>query len=92
MDTQNTPKHTALLIVLDGLLSLAVMALAGYYLEYFFSSIDKGSISGQWGLVALMFLCMAISQTIQIYLARAQHRLEVLRHTVYMVIFLICAG
>ena len=89
---QNTPKHAGLLIALDGLLSLAVLALAGYYIKYFYSVIEEGNASGQWGLVALMFLGMALCQGIRIYLARSKHHLDVLRHTVYAVVFLICAG
>ena len=91
-NAQNAPKHVGLLTALDGLLSLAVLALAGYYLEYFFTVIEKGNANGKWGLVALMFLGMALAQGIRIYLARAKHRLDVLRHTVYAVVFLVCAG
>ena len=91
-NAQNAPKHVGLLTALDGLLSLAVLALAGYYLEYFFTVIEKGNANGKWGLVALMFLGMALTQGIRIYLARARHRLDVLRHTVYAVVFLVCAG
>lgn len=92
MNAQNAPKHVGLLIALDSLLSLAVLAVAGYYIKYFYAAIEAGSALGQWGLVALMFLCMAMSQGIRIYLARAKHRLDVLRHTVYAVVFLACAG
>ena len=91
-NAQNAPKHVGLLTALDGLLSLAVLALAGYYLEYFFTVIEKGNANGKWGLVALMFLGMALTQGIRTYLARAKHRLDVLRHTVYAVVFLVCAG
>lgn len=92
MNTQKAPKYTTPLIVLDGLLSLAVLALAGYYIEYFYSVIEKGNASGKWGLVALMFLGMAMAQGIRIILARSKHRLDVIRHTVYTVAFLACAG
>ena len=92
MSTQNAPKHIGLLTALDGLLSVAVLAVASYYLEYFFTAIAKGNASGKWGMVALMFLGMAISQGIRIYLTRDKHRLDVLRHTVYMIVFLVCAG
>ena len=91
MDTRKTPKHVGLLNALDGFLSLTIVALAGYYLEYFYTSIEKGTASGKWGLVALMFLGMAISQVIRIYFAQFKHRLDVLRHTVYAVAFLVCA-
>ena len=56
MSTQKAPKNAGLLTALDGLLSLAVLALAGYYIEYFYTVIEKGNASGKWGLVALMFL------------------------------------
>lgn len=92
MNTQNAPKHVGLFTALDGLLSLAVLALAGYYVEYFYTALEKGNTSGRWGLVALMFLGMAMSQCIRVYLARAKHRLDVLRHTVYAIVFLVCAG
>ena len=92
MNTQKAPKYTTPLVVLDGLLSLAVLALAGYYIEYFFSVIEKGNVSGKWGLVALMFLGMAMAQGIRIILARSKHRLDVIRHSIYAVVFLVCAG
>ena len=91
MNTQKTVKHVTLLTALDGILSVAVLALAGYYIEYFYSALDKGNISGKWGLVALMFLGMALAQGIRIILARSKHRLDVIRHTVYAVVFLVCA-
>jgi len=53
MSTQKAPKNAGLLTALDGLLSLAVLALAGYYIEYFYTVIEKGNASGKWGLVAL---------------------------------------
>ena len=90
MSTQKAPKHATLFNALDGLLSLAVLALAGYYIEYFYSVIEKGNANGKWGLVALMFLGMALAQGIRIYLAQGKHRLDVLRHTVYAVVFLVC--
>ena len=90
MSTQKAPKHATLFNALDGLLSLAVLALAGYYIEYFYSVIEKGNANGKWGLVALMFLGMALAQGIRIYLAQGRHRLDVLRHTVYAVVFLVC--
>lgn len=92
MSTQKAPKHATLFNALDGLLSLVVLALAGYYIEYFYSVIEKGNANGKWGLVALMFLGMALAQGIRIYLAQGKHRLDVLRHTVYAVVFLVCAG
>ena len=92
MSTQKAPKHATLFNALDGLLSLAVLALAGYYIEYFYSVIEKGNANGKWGLVALMFLGMALAQGIRIYLAQGRHRLDVLRHTVYAVVFLVCTG
>jgi len=91
MSTQKAPKNAGLLTALDGLLSLAVLALAGYYIEYFYTVIEKGNASGKWGLVALMFLGMALAQVIRIYLARTRHRLDVIRHTVYAAVFLVCA-
>ncbi len=91
MSAQKAPKNAGLLTVLDGLLSLAVLALAGYYIEYFYTVIEKGNASGKWGLVALMFLGMALTQVIRIYLARAKHRMDVIRHTVYAAVFLVCA-
>ena len=33
MSTQKPPKHVGLLTALDALLSLVVLAMAGYYLE-----------------------------------------------------------
>ena len=92
MSTQNAPKHAGMLSAMDGLLSLAVLALACYFVECFFTAIVKGNTSGKWGVVALIFLGMAVSQVIRIYLNRAKHRLDVLRHTVYAVVFLVCAG
>ena len=92
MSTQKAPKNVGLLTALDGLLSLAVLALAGYYIEYFYTVIEKGNASGKWGLVALMFLGMALAQGIRVYLARAKHRLDVIRHTAYAIVFLVCAG
>ena len=91
MSTQKAPKNAGLLTALDGLLSLAVLALAGYYIEYFFTVIEKGNASGKWGLVALMFLGMTLAQVIRIYLARSKHHLDVVRHTVYAAVFLVCA-
>ena len=91
MSTQKAPKNAGLLTALDGLLSLAVLALAGYYIEYFYTVIEKGNASGKWGLVALMFLGMALAQVIRIYLARTRHHLDVIRHTVYAAVFLVCA-
>jgi len=91
MSMQKAPKNAGLLTALDGLLSLAVLALAGYYIEYFYTVIEKGNASGKWGLVALMFLGMALAQVIRIYLARTRHRLDVIRHTVYAAVFLVCA-
>ena len=75
MSTQNAPKHAGLFNALDGLLSLAVLALAGYFIKDVYIVIEGGNASGHWGLVALMFLCMAMSQCIRVYLARAKHRL-----------------
>lgn len=92
MRPQNAPKHAGLLTALDGLLSLAVLALAGYYVEYFYTAVGKGNASGNWGLVALMFLGMAVSQVIRVSLARSKHRLDVLRHAVYAAVFAVCAG
>ena len=91
MSTQKAPKNVGLLTALDGLLSLAVLALAGYYIEYFYTVIEKGNASGKWGLVALMFLGMTLAQVIRIYLARSKHHLDVVRHTVYAAVFLVCA-
>ncbi len=91
MSTQKAPKNAGLLTALDGLLSLAVLALAGYYIEYFYTVIEKGNASGKWGLVALMFLGMTLTQVIRIYLARSKHHLDVVRHTVYAAVFLVCA-
>ena len=91
MSMQKAPKNVGLFTALDGLLSLAVLALAGYYIEYFYTVIEKGNTSGKWGLVALMFLGMALAQVIRIYLARTRHRLDVIRHTVYAAVFLVCA-
>lgn len=92
MSTQNAPKHAGLLTALDGLLSLAVLALAGYFVEYYYAAVEEGGGAGKWGLVALMFLGMAVSQGVRVYLARARHRLDVLRHAVYAAVFLACAG
>lgn len=91
MSTQKAPKNAGLLTALDGLLSLAVLALAGYYIEYFYTVIEKGNASGKWGLVALMFLGMTLTQVIRIYLARTKHHLDVVRHTAYAAVFLVCA-
>jgi hypothetical protein len=91
MSAQKAPKYTGLLNVLDGLLSLAVLALAGYYIDYFYTVIEKGNANGKWGLVALMFLGMTLTQVIRIYLARAKHPMDVIRHTVYAAVFLVCA-
>jgi len=91
MSTQKALKNAGLLTALDGLLSLAVLALAGYYIEYFYTVIEKGNASGKWGLVALMFLGMTLAQVIRIYLARSKHHLDVVRHTVYAAVFLVCA-
>ena len=91
MNNPKLVKHATLLTALDGLLSVAVLALAGYYIEYFYSALDKGNTSGKWGLVALMFMGMAMAQGIRIILARSRHRLDVIRHTVYAVVFLVCA-
>ena len=91
MNTQKAPKNAGLFTALDGLLSLAVLALAGYYIEYFYTVIEKGNASGKWGLVALMFLGMTLAQVIRVYLARSKHRLDVIRHTVYAAVFLGCA-
>ena len=92
MSTQKAPKNATLLTALDGLLSLAVLALAGYYIEYFYSVIEKGNASGKWGLVALMFLGMSLAQCIRFYLARNRHRLDAVRHIAYAAVFLVCAG
>ena len=92
MSTQNAPKHAGLLTALDGLLSLAVLALVGYFVEYYYAAVEEGGGAGKWGLVALMFLGMAVSQGVRVYLARARHRLDVLRHAVYAAVFLACAG
>lgn len=91
MNAQKAPKYNGLLTGLDGLLSLAVLALAGYYIEYFYTVIEKGNASGKWGLVALMFLGMALAQVIRIYLARTRHHLDVIRHSAYAGVFLVCA-
>ena len=91
MNTQKAPKNVGLFTALDGLLCLAVLALAGYYIEYFYTVIEKGNASGKWGLVALMFLGMTLGQVIRVYLARSKHRLDVIRHTVYAAVFLGCA-
>ena len=91
MNTKEAPKHVGLLTALDGFLSLAVLALAGYYIEYFFTALEKGQAAGKWELVALMFLGMAVAQGIRAYLVRAKHRLDVLRHTVYAAVFVVCA-
>ena len=91
MNAQKAPKYNGFLTALDGLLSLAVLALAGYYIEYFYSVIEKGNASGKWGLVALMFLGMALAQVIRIYLARTRHHLDVIRHAAYAGVFLVCA-
>lgn len=91
MNAQKAPKYNGFLTVLDGLLSLAVLALAGYYIEYFYTVIEKGNASGKWGLVALMFLGMALAQVIRIYLARTRHHLDVIRHSAYAGVFLVCA-
>jgi hypothetical protein len=91
MSAQKAPKYIGLLNVLDGLLSLAVLALAGYYIDYFYTVIEKGNANGKWGLVALMFLGMTLTQIIRIYLARAKHPMDVIRHTVYAAVFLVCA-
>jgi hypothetical protein len=61
MSAQKAPKNIGLLNVLDGLLSLAVLALAGYYIDYFYTVIEKGNANGKWGLVALMFLGMTLT-------------------------------
>jgi voltage-gated potassium channel Kch len=39
-----------------------------------------------------MFLGMAVAQGIRIILARSKHRLDVIRHSIYAVVFLVCAG
>jgi hypothetical protein len=39
-----------------------------------------------------MFRGMAMAQCIRVYLARAKHPLDVLRHTVYAVVFVACAA
>ena len=91
MNAQKAPKYNGFLTALDGLLSLAVLALAGYYIEYFYTVIEKGNASGKWGLVALMFLGMALAQVIRIYLARTRHHLDVIRHAAYAGVFLVCA-
>jgi len=41
--------------------------------------------------VALMFLGMTLAQVIRIYLSRSKHHLDVVRHTVYAAVFLVCA-
>ena len=87
----NSPKHVVIFTALDGLLSLAVLSLAGYYIDYFYKAIESGSASGKWNVVALMFLGMAMSQLIRLCLPREKHRLDVVRHAVFIVIFLICA-
>ena len=89
--TQKAPKYASLLTALDGLMSLAVLAVAGYYIDYFYTVIEKGNANGKWGLVALMFLGMAAFQGIRIYLARGKHPMERVRHTVYAVVYLACA-
>lgn len=90
--SSKAPKHVVLFTALDGLLSIAVLSVAVYYIDYFYTAVEKENAPGKWGVVALMFLGMAMSQCIRIYLARAKHRLDVVRHTVYAVVFLICAA
>ena len=92
MFTNKGPKHAGLLITLDGLLSLAVVALAGYYLRYSFTAVNAENPSGRWGLVALMFLAMALSQLIRRAFARLKHPMDALRHTMYTAVFLLCAA
>lgn len=92
MSMYNAPKHVVLFTALDGLLSLAVLSVAGYYIDYFYKAIEKGSAMGNWSVVALMFLGMAMSQGIRIYLSLEKHRLDIVSHVVFAVVFLICAG
>ncbi len=66
----NSPKHVVIFTALDGLLSLAVLSVAGYYIDYFYKAIESGSASGKWNVVALMFLGMAMSQLIRLCLPR----------------------
>ena len=92
MNDQNVPKFVGLFHALDGLLSLTVLGVAGYFVDYYYTAVEKGGALGKWWLAALIFLGMALSQCIRIYLARTRHRLDGIRHTVYMVVFLVCAG
>jgi hypothetical protein len=92
MNDQKAPKFVGLFHALDGLLSLTVLGVAGYFVDYYYTAVEKGGALGKWWLAALIFLGMALTQCIRMYLARTRHRLDVFRHTVYMVVFLVCAG
>ena len=92
MPAKKKTEHATVLVVLDSMLSLAIVALAGYYLKYFYTVADMENTPGKWGLVALLFLIMALSQMIRIPFARLKHSLEVVRHGIYIFVSLLCAG
>ena len=85
-------KYSALLTAMDGILSIAVLALAGYYIDYFYKMAEANQTPGKWWVVSLMFVGMALCQLVYLAMARGGHKLDILRCLVYAVVFLVCAA
>ena len=91
MNAQKIKKLNPLFNVADGILSVAVLALAGYIVELVYKLAETGDKPMNWSLLSLMFVVMAVSQGLLIIKATAESHTEVIRHSVYLVAFLVCA-
>lgn len=78
--------------LLDGLMCVAVLAMAGYIVERFYDVLDKGNSSMSWSLLAGMFLMMAVNRALLTLRAWGQSRFEALRQGVFSLVFLVCAA
>jgi hypothetical protein len=43
MNDQKAPKFVGLFHALDGLLSLTVLGVAGYFVDYYYTAVEKGA-------------------------------------------------
>ena len=91
MNAQKIRKMTPLFNAVDGILSVAVLALAGYIVELVYKLLETGPKPMNWSLLSLMFVVMAASQGFLILRSTTQSRTEVIRHAIYAIAFLVCA-
>ena len=92
MNKTKNRKILTFITFMDGVMCIMVLAMAGYIVERFYDVLNKGNSSMSWSLLAGMFLLMAANHALLIWRAWGEKPTEVIRQSVFSLVFLVCAG